>query len=144
MTGHGAVRVGSILAPIDESPGSTRAVRLAIEIARAFGSELILFHVAPLRELPVLIGEAEDFRDSERGQLVLGRAAKMAAEAGVRARVELRQGHVVDQILRCVRRDHPDLIVMGSRGIRGAKGVLLGSVSRAVSRKSSASVVLVR
>ncbi len=136
--------VRSIVAPVDESPSSRRAVRLAAEMAVGFRARLVLLHVVALRELPALIGEVEDPRADENAQLVLGEAARIAVEAGAQPRVEVRRGHVVSQILRFVRTERPDLLVMGSRGLRGAKRVLLGSVSGAVSRRAPCAVLLVR
>ena len=58
--------------------------------------------------------------------------------------MELRRGRAATQIVRAVTAYRPDLIVMGTRGLTGAKSLLLGSVSRSVSRQSTAQVVLVR
>lgn len=142
--GKRAAPVRSILVPVDGSPSSRRAVRLASEMARAFGARLTLLHVSPVRELPVLMAEAEEARESEEAQLVLGEEAKAARSVGVDPTVELRHGRASSQIVQFAAERAPDLIVMGTRGLTGARSVLLGSVSRAVSRRAKAEVVLVR
>lgn len=136
--------VRSILVPVDGSPSSRRAVRLASEMARAFGAELTLLHVSPVRELPTLMAEAEETGGTEVAQLVLGEEVRVARRLGVEPSVELRRGRASSQVLRLASERRPDLIVMGTRGLTGAKSVLMGSVSRAVSRRARAQVVLVR
>jgi len=135
--------VRSILVPVDGSASSRRAVTLAAEIARAFGATLTLLHVAPVKELPVLMSEVKDPREDQQAELVLGEDTKIARGSGVEPSIVVRHGHTATQILRQVEKSQPDLIVMGTRGLAGAKGVLLGSVSRVVYQKAKVQVVLV-
>jgi len=141
---HAVAPVRRILVPIDGSPSSHRAVELAAQMAHALGASLTLLHVAPVRELPTIIGETEEPRGTEEGQLLLGEEAKAARRLGVDPAVDLRRGRPSTQIVRSAAEHHADLIVMGTRGLTGARSVLLGSVSRAVSRQATAEVVLVR
>ena len=135
--------IRSILTPVDRSPGSRRAVKLAAQMARAFGAKLTLLHVTPVKELPVLMAEAEDLREEEEAELILAEETKLARSIGVEPSIAVRRGHTATQILRYATDSQPDLIVMGSRGLKGAKGVLLGSVSRTVSLKAKTQVLLV-
>jgi len=137
-------RIRSILVPVDGSPSSRRAVRLAAEMARAFDAELTLLHVESIREFPTLIAEANAARDDEEAELVLGENAKLVRSLGTEPNVVLRRGAIANQILRVVALRRPDLIVMGTRGLTRAKGVLMGSVSQTVSRRAKSQVVLVR
>lgn len=144
MSDHLTDGIRSILVPVDGSDSSRRAVVLASEMARAFGADLTLLHVASIRELPVLMSEAQDPREEQDTELVLGEDAKLARGYGVEPSVVLRKGHVANQILRHIDRTRPDLVVMGTRGLTGTRGVLVGSVSRAVTRRARVRVVLVR
>lgn len=135
--------VERLLVPVDGSDASWNALKLALELARAFHAELTVVHVLPVQEFPSLIAEAGG-TDEDRGQLLLGEAAKMAKAEGVDVKVVLRKGHIVDQILRVATSTDPSLLVMGTRGLTGARGVLMGSVSQAVLKRSKATVVLVR
>jgi nucleotide-binding universal stress UspA family protein len=136
--------VRSILVPVDGSPSSHHAVELSAQMARAFAASLTLLHVAPIDDLPVLMAESEAMRETDEAQLILAEEVKTARRHGVEPRVELRRGRAATQIVRAVTAYRPDLIVMGTRGLTGAKSLLLGSVSRSVSRRSTAQVVLVR
>jgi nucleotide-binding universal stress UspA family protein len=53
-------------------------------------------------------------------------------------------GNPADQIARHAEEAQTDLIVMGSHGLGGAKGLLLGSVAQAVITQSSVPVLIVR
>jgi nucleotide-binding universal stress UspA family protein len=136
--------VHRILVAVDGSPQATKAVRLGAEIAKGLGADLVLVHVASVEEVPTLIAEAEGRDGEERAQLVLGDAVKVATAEGVEPKVVLLKGHAAAQILRYADEHAVQLILTGSRGVRGAKGVLMGSVSRAVSRRASCSVIIVR
>ena len=143
MTGvEGWIR--SILVPVDGSPSSRRAVRLAAEMARAFDADLTLLHVESIREFPTLIAEANTARDDDEAELVLGENVKIVRSLGMEPDVVLRRGAIANQILRVVALRRPDLIVMGTRGLTRAKGILMGSVSQTVSRRAKSQVVLVR
>ncbi len=144
MTPTSPVSVRTILAPIDDSPSSRNAVRLASQMAHAFGARLTVLHVVGLTEVPVLMGEEDATGPVEQGQILLAEAVRIARSFGVEPEVRLARGHVADQILRAAARARPDLIVMGTRGYRGTRAVLMGSVSRAVSNRARTSVVLVR
>jgi nucleotide-binding universal stress UspA family protein len=136
--------VRSILVAVDGSPSSRRAVRLAVEIAAAFRARLTLLHVSAVPQFPTLIAEVDEPRENDEAQLVLGEEAKVARSRGVEPLVHRRRGRAAPQILAYASAHSPDLIVMGTRGLTGAKSVLLGSVSRAVSTRAKAQVVLVR
>ncbi|MBN1678633.1 MAG: universal stress protein [Candidatus Thermoplasmatota archaeon] len=140
----GPEKVTRILAAVDGSDASARAVGLAADMARSLQAELMLLHVIELEELPTLIGETEDAHADERAQLVLGMAAKLARARGMDPKVAARRGHPAGQILRFASSYRPQIIVLGTRGMTGSKGILMGSVSSAVSKKAECSVLLVR
>ena len=142
MTGPGVVR--HLLVAVDGSASSTRALRLAADMAKAFGAELQIVHVGPVRQLPVLMGEASDPRGDDDAQSILLDAVRIARSQGVEAKVVRRHGRPADQIVRAVAELRPDLVVMGTRGLSRGRGLLLGSVSRVVVKKSKVQVVLVR
>jgi nucleotide-binding universal stress UspA family protein len=55
---------------------------------------------------------------------------------GVTARSEVLHGHPVAQILKFVEENHADMIITGSRGLHGAKGLLVGSISEALIKRT--------
>jgi len=139
-----SVRVKRILVAVDGSEQSLRAVELASHMAKGLAAEMTIIHVLQLREIPTLIAEAENGFSEERGQMILGKAAKVAMLDGIEPKAVLRKGHVADQILRFADVYKPTIIIMGSHGHSRLKGALLGSVSQPVSSYAKCSVLLVR
>lgn len=142
MSGRRAVRW--VVVAVDGSPSSLRAVRLSAEIADALSASLSVVHVVAVHEVPILMAEAEDEEALKLGQVVLSDALSVAREYGVTAKGVLLHGGAAAQILRYVRTHPADLLVLGTRGLRAARGMLMGSVSQSVGRRAKVQVVLVR
>ena len=138
----------TILLGTDGSPGARRATREAIELATETGWPLRIVSVwsVPPLELsaaPMMAGElAEVARD--RAQEALDAAADEAADAGIGAITDLRQGEVPGRIMELAELIGDAVIVVGSDG-RGAIGrALLGSVSTRLVHTASCPVLVVR
>ena len=136
--------VHRLLVAVDGSEGSGRALRLAARLARAMRSEVTLVHVGRLREDPLLAAESERSADEEDSRRILADAGRLLTEAGVPCQVELLHGRPAEEIVRSARRHRAALVVLGTRGLTGARRILLGSVSQAVSAGADCSVLLVR
>ena len=83
----------------------------------------------------------------EHSEVLLARACKTAAEAGVAAEPVLREvalGRVADVVVDEARKSSCDLIVMGTHGRRGFSRLALGSDADLVARTSPVPVLLVR
>jgi nucleotide-binding universal stress UspA family protein len=74
----------------------------------------------------------------------LDAATELAAEAGVQVQRHARQGDPADAILDVAEEHDADLIVVGNKGMTGAKRFLLGSVPNKVSHHAPCSVLIVR
>lgn len=141
-SGEGEIR--RILVAVDGSPQSIRAVRMALNIAKAVGASIDFISVSELSDIPTLMAEAQNEQSEEYARLALGMSMKLALAKGVKAEVVLRKGHPAGQIVRYADEIKPDLIVLGSRGLSGARGAILGSVSTAVSRSTGYAVLIVK
>jgi nucleotide-binding universal stress UspA family protein len=143
----------SIVVGTDGSDTATTAVRYAIDLARQLGARLqIVSAYEPVtdqrlrnekievpRDLQWMVNPREDVLE------LLGNAQREAEAAGV-ATVETfaRQGDAADAILDVAEEQRSDLIVVGNRGMTGAKRFLLGSVPNKVSHHAPCSVLIVR
>jgi nucleotide-binding universal stress UspA family protein len=74
----------------------------------------------------------------------LAEAAERVAEAGAEARTYAREGDPADAILDVAEELGSDLIVVGNKGMTGAKRFLLGSVPNRVSHHAPCSVLIIR
>ncbi len=143
----------SIVVGTDGSDTATQAVRQAIELARAVGARIELVSAyepvsdARLRaesiqrvpqDLQWMINPREDV------QATLEAAAAEIRAAGVEVEVFARQGDPADAILDVAEERGSDLIVLGNKGMTGAKRFLLGSVPNKVSHHAPCSVLIIR
>lgn len=138
----------SVLVGTDGSPRAERAVQEAIDLAKGQGASLFLVAAFPG-------GEAhwEPIQSSARvtkgdlravAEQVLMRSARHAEEQGVEVEFEARAGHPADVILDVATERDVDLIVIGNKGMAGAKRYLLGGVPNKVSHHAPCSVMIVR
>ncbi|TEB18025.1 putative universal stress protein [Pelotomaculum sp. FP] len=132
-----------ILIPVDGSEKASLAARQAAELASILGSEVTLFHVVPI--LPVDRFRSIVIEESRlQGKELLEQARKELDEFNITIDTDMVPGHPADAICLKARVDKYDLIIMGSRGLSGVKGYLMGSVSSAVTRYAPCSVLIVR
>ena len=82
-----------------------------------------------------MINPREDVDATLRG------AAEAAREGGVEAETYARQGDPADAILDVAEEQGADLIVVGNKGMTGARRFLLGSVPNRVSHHAPCSVL---
>ncbi|TML03635.1 MAG: universal stress protein [Actinobacteria bacterium] len=143
---------GSIVVGTDGSDTAKEAVRQAVELARSVGAELLLVSAyQPVSRVSVNRETAQMPEDvqwmvSAREDVasLLDEAARTAGEAGVPVQTFPRQGDPADAILDVAEERDADLIVVGNKGMTGAKRFLLGSVPNRVSHHAPCSVLIIR
>ena len=92
-------------------------------------------------------GGIQSKRDAMRelGAQMLKRAETRARDAGAEdIEQHILQGHAADAIVELARQEEADLIVMGTRGIGGLRGRLMGSVSQQVMKDAPQSTLVVK
>ena len=142
----------SIVVGTDGSETAEEAVRQATDLAKTVGATLELvsaYEPVPAQRLREERREApEDLQwavnPREDVDVTLQAAAGPAREAGVTVNVYARQGDPADAILDVAEERDADLIVIGNKGMRGAKRFLLGSVPNKVSHHAPCSVLIIR
>jgi nucleotide-binding universal stress UspA family protein len=151
-TGEEAHMFKSIVVGTDGSETATQAVRQAVDLARAVGAKLELvsaYEPVPEQRLNEERRQApEDLQwaisPREDVDATLEAAAAVAREAGVAVEVYPRQGDPADAILDVAEEREADLIIVGNKGMTGAKRFLLGSVPNKVSHHAPSSVLIIR
>jgi nucleotide-binding universal stress UspA family protein len=142
----------SIVVGTDGSDTATQAVREAIGLASALGAKLELvtaYEPVPAQRLNEERRQApEDLQwainPREDVDATLEAAAAPAREAGVEVDLYARQGDPADAILDVAEELKADLIIVGNKGMTGAKRFLLGSVPNKVSHHAPCSVLIIR
>jgi nucleotide-binding universal stress UspA family protein len=143
---------GSIVVGTDGSETAGEAVRQAIELAKQLGATLqIVSAYEPVADTR-LREEAQQVPDDmqwmvnprEDVEATLNAAKERATEASVEVETFARQGDPADAILDVAEEKNSDLIVVGNKGMTGAKRFLLGSVPNKVSHHAPCSVLIIR
>ena len=142
----------SIVVGTDGSDTASQAVRQAVDLARAVGAEIELvsaYEPVPAQRLREERRQApEDLQwainPREDVDATLEQAAKIARDVGVAVEMFPRQGDPADAILDVAEERDADLIVVGNKGMTGAKRFLLGSVPDKISHHAPCSVLIVR
>jgi nucleotide-binding universal stress UspA family protein len=143
---------GSIVVGTDGSDTATEAVRQATELAKAVGAKIELVSAFEpvgnqrLREERQQVPEDMSWMVNQREDVdaTLQAAAERIKEAGVDVETYARQGDPADAILDVAEEKNAGLIVVGNKGMSGAKRFLLGSVPNKVSHHAPCSVMIIR
>jgi nucleotide-binding universal stress UspA family protein len=152
---RGVANFTKIVAATDFSEDSTLALTYAEEIARRFGSEMILLHVdqalPPVMVSPEIgpvmdVGAMTRIAEEQRmmAQKELDKIVNRLREAGLKARSMLKVGSPFLEIIHVARAENADLIVMGTHGRTGIAHVLMGSVAERVVQKAHCPVLTIR
>lgn len=142
----------SIVVGTDGSQCAGEAVRRAISIALRLGAQLqIVSAYEPEAGLRLGIGPAggpdPEWQVGPHDAVValLERAQGEALDSGVAdVQTFARQGDAADAIIDVAEEQGADLIVVGNKGMSGARRFLLGSVPNRVSHLAPCSVLIVR
>jgi nucleotide-binding universal stress UspA family protein len=142
----------SIVVGTDGSDTAAQAVRQAVDMAGAVGAKLELVSAyarvsdqhlrAEARTAPEELQWAINPRQEVESSL--DAAADIARLAGVEVALHACQGDPADAILDVAERENADLVIVGNKGMTGAKRFLLGSVPNKVSHHAPCSVLIVR
>ena len=135
----------NILVPIDGSIYSKKSLERASEFVDAFGSCLILIYVVE-KSIPINLLDRKEYLEILRkfGTNVLEKANKKLSKKGITAKILLKEGNIVNEIEKTVKKEKCDLIVVGNKGLGSVSRLILGSVSNKISQSSSCSVLIVK
>jgi nucleotide-binding universal stress UspA family protein len=142
----------SIVVGTDGSETAAQAVRQAVDMAGAVGATLELVSAyAPVSEQRLRAEKRDAPEDlhwainpRQAVEASLADAADVAREAGVSVTTHARQGDPANAILEVAEERQADLVIVGNKGMTGAKRFLLGSVPDKVSHHAPCSVLIVR
>ena len=143
---------GSIVVGTDGSDTAREAVRQATELAKAVGARLHLVLAYEPVSGQRLREERQDVPDDLQWMVnprsdvdaTLKVASDEAKEQGIEVNTFPREGDPADAILDVAEETNADLIVVGNKGMTGAKRFLLGSVPNKISHHAGTSVMIIR
>lgn len=155
--------INKILVAIDHSQNNKSIFDTAISLAQKTGAELMLLHVMSKQEtdypaLPTFSYADYPMLDDleynayqqqmtayqQRGMDLLHSLTQAATDAGVSTEFTQLTGNSGRMICELAKNWSADLILVGSRGLKGLKEMFLGSVSNYVTHHATCSVLIVR
>jgi nucleotide-binding universal stress UspA family protein len=136
----------------DGSETATKAVAEAADLCRTVGARLLIvsaFTPVSPRRLEAEASEAPQdaqwmVHAREEVEQTLDEAKVLAEEHGLKVEAFARRGDPADAILDVAEEQGADLIVVGNKGMTGAKRFLLGSVPNKISHHAPCSVLIIR
>ena len=135
-------KVEKILAPTDLSELSRIGMEYALELARGWGAEVTVYHVANAAELANYKAYSMDDllnkHQKSLDQFLDDHFAELLPLVEVRRKVAI--GSPATNILEEAEREGSDLIVMSTHGRTGLAHMLMGSVTEQVVRNASCPV----
>lgn len=126
------IHIKKIVAPVDFSETSKRAVNYALSLALEFDAKLILAHIAPY--------DVKVFEESKARLLEL---IPPAYRERLDFETVVKSGSVRPELIEIVNEREADLVVMGTHGRPYFERLLLGSVTERMLRKLSVPVLTV-
>ena len=142
----------NVVVGTDGSESAEGAVRHAAGLAKAFGARLTVvtvFQRNPEETARVQVDAPEEIRwmltDAATAEEKANHGRTLAKELGLSdVRVRIGDGDPAEQLVEAAEDTGADLIVVGSKGMTGAKRFLLGSVPNRVSHHAPCSVLIIR
>ena len=138
----------NIVVGTDGSDTASAAVALAVELAKEQGAKLhLVVGVHSPAAVAVPAGGA-NVSDPSGGGLLRGVAQRMLEEVagqveGLETEIHTGVGDPAEVIIDCADKVGADLIVVGSKGLRGTRRIL-GSVPNSVAHKAGCHVLIAR
>ena len=141
-----------IVVGTDGSDTASVAVGQAVELAKATGSALDIVTAYEVGgtalssdEKVEIPGDVQyEVGPRQEVNMVLDNAAGQAEQAGVTATTHAREGDPADALLDVAEEVGADLLIVGNKGMTGAKRFLLGSVPNKISHHAPCGVYIVR
>ena len=142
----------NVVVGTDGSESAEGAVRHAAALAKAFGARLTVvtaYQNHPDETARLQADAPDDIRwmltDANSAEEKANQGKKLARELGLdNVRVRVGGGDPAEQLIETAEDTGADLIVVGSKGMTGAKRFLLGSVPNKISHHAPCGVLIIR
>jgi nucleotide-binding universal stress UspA family protein len=139
---EGGFMISKILVPSDGSKTATKAATYAVALAKQLNASIIILSVIDQRSLITrtipasetprhTIEPLDDYLKEAAGRYT-DAIKKLCDNNGVAAKISIKKGYPVEEIVKEAKRSKVDLIVMGSHGRSALSATVLGSVSYGV------------
>ncbi|MBN2349989.1 MAG: universal stress protein [Bacteroidales bacterium] len=137
--------INRILCPVDFSDASHRALNNAIKLADKFNAELTILNVYSPVNIFTTRFEVDNANENAlrktKQEEDFHNFLKQFNLAGIKHKVEIKEGEVSYEILDYIKSNNIDLLLMGTTGKTGLSRLLMGSVTEKVTREVPCSFI---
>jgi nucleotide-binding universal stress UspA family protein len=134
-----------IVVGTDGSPTADVAMRHAVDLSVATDATLhIVSAYHPLTGQAGTAAEHWEIHADDRVDAILAEAASLARARGVTTEVHASRDDPADAILGVAEEVNADAVVVGNKGMKGARRFLLGSVPNKVAHNALCTVIIVK
>ncbi|MEM3594192.1 MAG: universal stress protein [Candidatus Jordarchaeaceae archaeon] len=139
-----------ILVGTDGSNAAEKAVDHAIDLCKDMGAELIAVSIVNLKSLAEIEQTNQEVYHKVQSDLekraneILDNVEKKASSKNVKVKKIMQVGDPAEIIVELAKREKVDLAVVGTKGLLGAKRLVLGSTAEKIVRWASVPVLVVR
>ena len=140
-----------ILVAVDGTQAAERALECAVELTKKHAAKLIILHVMLERlhavtptEAAVLAPTVLVSEMQAEAEAIINRAEEHVRGVGIDYECKMVRGVPADEIIKCVKAERVDLVVMGSRGLNEVRSFLFGSVSDKVCHRVKCPALIVK
>ncbi|NOZ56282.1 MAG: universal stress protein [Calditrichaeota bacterium] len=139
-----------IVVPTDLSEHSEIAGKWAVKLAEKYGAELHFVHVVEddIHPAYFVTGKTSIFElipeVLERSQEALARFARRVRAGSLPHKIRVLEGEAHVQVAQYAEAEKADLIVAGTRGLKGIEHILLGSTTERIIRRAPCAVLVTK
>ena len=108
----------TILAPTDFSDASVNALSFAAELSKRAAARLVIVNI---------LQKAEDEEETKTRLKSIESDLKLSLGSDLKPEFSFAHGDLITTLKKIIAVEHPDLIVMGTKGASGLKKILIGS-----------------
>jgi len=131
-----------IIVGYDETPAADHALERAAELAKRFEAKVTVASIAPVVRA-LRSGPIDPVDPPARHEEQLRHAAEKLSAMGIAADLVIGVGDAAQTIVEVAEERDGDMIVVGTRELRGLERLLMGSVSESVEHKAHCDVLIV-
>lgn len=140
--------MNKILIPIDGSEYAQRAMEKGVELAKCFGSQIILLNVEYFT-MPYVDYELEtDIINSlsKNSKETLNKGVEFMNNHNINVKSVSLHGETATTIINFINEKDVDLVIMGSHGLSAGpiEGLLIGSIANKVLHKTKKPIMIVK
>jgi len=131
-----------IVVALDVSVSTNKVLDQAISLAKLSDAKITGIYVIGIQ--PTLLSGAINDKETKKAEKILRSIKKSCEKKGIQFAFKILIGKPASKISTFAEKGKADLVIIGSKGIGGFKGKVLGSVANSMVHESKVSVLIVK